>query len=114
MRLYFDKYVRAHAKSEKWTARLRRFCERYVPFLERAAEIEIAPDVDDAAMDRVAGRTEKFSGREIDKLMLAVQAVIYGSDRCFVDAKILAESVDFLIKDQRKKWQLLSKKTVWS
>ncbi len=62
----------------------------------------------------MASKTEKFSGREIDKLMLAVQAVIYGSERCFIDAKILVDSVDFLIKDQRKKWALLSKKTVWS
>eukprot|EP00941_MAST-03F_sp_MAST-3F-sp1_P002484 g2484.t1 len=107
--LYYNKYIVKHRKGYSRLDRLRRFFT-----IGPTAEIEISNDITPKVLEKVADKADKFSGREIDKLMLAVQAVVYGSDRCYLDAKLLLESVDFLIRDQRKKWQLLSKKTVWS
>eukprot|EP00501_MAST-03F_sp_TOSAG23-6_P001419 GSMAST32.ASY1.ANO1.1475.1 assembled CDS len=98
-KLYFDKYILQHKKRDTFI---------------NHAKIEVSDDITDKVIEKVAKQMDKFSGREVDKLMLAVQAVVYGSDVCFLDAKILLKSVEFLIRDQRKKWRLLSKKTVWS
>ena len=68
----------------------------------------------DEVVVSLADKTEKFSGREISKMMMAVQAAVYGTDKCSLNAKSFKSIVDELIKDQRKKWNLLYKKTAWS
>ena len=79
-----------------------------------AAHIKLDKDLTDEVVVSLADKTEKFSGREISKMMMAVQAAVYGTDECSLNAKSFKSIVDELIKDQRKKWNLLYKKTAWS
>ena len=82
----------------------------------KVAQMESDAAVEQARVEAVslADKTEKFSGREISKMMMAVQAAVYGTDECSLNAKSFKSIVDELIKDQRKKWNLLYKKTAWS
>ncbi|KAH8090170.1 hypothetical protein JL720_6481 [Aureococcus anophagefferens] len=52
------------------------------------AALAVAPDVTDAVLDDVAKLTDDFSGREIEKLFVAVQSIAYGSG-CTLDAATL-------------------------
>lgn len=58
-------------------------------------------------MIREAARsTEGFSGREIAKLMATVQAEVYGSEDCILDANLFHEVVDFKVAEHRKRREL--------
>ena len=63
------------------------------------AAIAVAPDVDAAAIDRVADRLDGFSGRAIAKLFLSVQGAAYG--RGGVDGtapRVDAKLVDAIVR----------------
>ena len=57
------------------------------------ATIEVADDVDDAALREVARRTEGFSGRELAKCVASVQGAAYGSER----AALTRATLDFVV-----------------
>ena len=105
---YFDLCIRKHSKPP---TRLQKIKRR---ILGGAAHIKLDKDLTDEVVVSLADKTEKFSGREISKMMMAVQAAVYGTDKCSLNAKSFKSIVDELIKDQRKKWNLLYKKTAWS
>lgn len=104
---YFDAYIRSFAKPVRF-ARLKRL------FGLASTQISIHKNVTNEVVLSIAKQTDKFSGREISKLMMAIQAAVYGSETCELNAKLYKQLVDELIRDQRKKWALLSNKTVWS
>jgi len=105
---YFNLCIRKHSKVPTRFQRIKR------QIFGGAAHIKLHKDLTDEVVVSLADKTEKFSGREISKMMMAVQAAVYGTDECSLDAKSFKSIVDELIKDQRKKWNLLYKKTAWS
>jgi ATPase family AAA domain-containing protein 3A/B len=55
----------------------------------RARPIVCAPDWDaDVALADLAGRSEGLSGREVDKILLAVQAAVYGTEDCTLTGEL--------------------------
>jgi len=103
---YFDKSVRRFSIPKR--------CPRLRHWLGGVTPIELDVDVTDQAIMGLAKTTDKFSGREISKMMMGVQAAVYGSKDCRLNLKYLKTLVNELIQDQRKKWALLSKRTAWS
>lgn len=73
-------------------------------FQKQQKKIEIKGVTDDLIKE-AASKTEGFSGREIAKLMASVQAAVYGSDDCVLDATLFREVVDYKVAEhqQRKK-----------
>ncbi|KAM7279573.1 hypothetical protein ACFE04_006707 [Oxalis oulophora] len=97
LKLYLDKYI-AQAGSSKRSGWFRNL------FKKPPQKIEIKGLTDDIIKE-AAGKTEGFSGREIAKLMASVQAAVYGSDNCVLDASLFREVVDYKVAEhqQRKK-----------
>ncbi|CAH2072561.1 unnamed protein product [Thlaspi arvense] len=56
-------------------------------------------------LKEAAAKTIGFSGREIAKLMASVQAAVYGSADCLLDANLFREVIDYKVAEhqQRKK-----------
>ena len=73
-------------------------------FKKQQKKIEIKGVTDDLIKE-AAAKTEGFSGREIAKLMASVQAAVYGSEDCVLDATLFREVVDYKVAEhqQRKK-----------
>ncbi|KAF5735424.1 ATPase family AAA domain-containing protein 3-B [Tripterygium wilfordii] len=96
LKLYLDKYI-AQAGSGK-SGLFQRLFKR------NQQKIEIKGLTDEILME-AAARTEGFSGREIAKLMASVQAAVYGSENCVLDASLFREVVDYKVAEhqQRKK-----------
>ena len=76
VRLYYGIYLRRLA--ELSTSRLARMW-RVIRRLPAPLKVEKGVD-EEATFDKIADETRGFSGREIEKLFVAVQAVAYGSD----------------------------------
>ena len=72
VRLYYDCYVIRIARNRGRVAAVLRLIGR------GSSALDVASDVTDALLEEVAARTEGFSGREIEKLFVAVQSVAYG------------------------------------
>ncbi|KAG6435050.1 hypothetical protein SASPL_106699 [Salvia splendens] len=73
-------------------------------YLRKYKKIEIKGVTEDLIKE-AAAKTEGFSGREIAKLMASVQAAVYGSEDCVLDATLFREVVDYKVAEhqQRKK-----------
>ncbi|KAG6400700.1 hypothetical protein SASPL_137542 [Salvia splendens] len=73
-------------------------------FKKQQKKIEIKGVTEDLIKE-AAAKTEGFSGREIAKLMASVQAAVYGSEDCVLDATLFREVVDYKVAEhqQRKK-----------
>ncbi|EYU45375.1 hypothetical protein ABFS82_06G009800 [Erythranthe guttata] len=73
-------------------------------FKKEQQKIEIK-GLNDDIIKEAAEKTEGFSGREIAKLMASVQAAVYGSEDCVLDANLFREVVDYKVAEhqQRKK-----------
>ncbi|KAL7106697.1 hypothetical protein ACP275_06G010100 [Erythranthe tilingii] len=73
-------------------------------FKKEQQKIEIK-GLNDDIIKEAAEKTEGFSGREIAKLMASVQAAVYGSENCVLDANLFREVVDYKVAEhqQRKK-----------
>lgn len=73
-------------------------------FRKQQQKIEIKGLSDDIIKE-AAAKTEGFSGREIAKLMASVQAAVYGSENCVLDASLFREVVDYKVAEheQRRK-----------
>ncbi|TXG48707.1 hypothetical protein EZV62_024582 [Acer yangbiense] len=68
-------------------------------------KIEIKGLTDDILME-AAAKTEGFSGREIAKLMASVQAAVYGSENCVLDASLFREVVDYKVAEHQQRSKL--------
>ncbi|KAI5571885.1 hypothetical protein POPTR_011G143300v4 [Populus trichocarpa] len=101
LKLYLDKYI-AQAGSRKsggWLQNL---------FKRQPRKIEIKGLTDDI-LKEAAEKTEGFSGREIAKLMAGVQAAVYGSPNCVLDATLFREVVDYKVAEHQQRSKLASK-----
>ncbi|XAR71533.1 hypothetical protein NMG60_11017861 [Bertholletia excelsa] len=96
LKLYLDKYIaQAGARRSGLFSHL---------FQKQQQRIKIEGLTDDI-LKEAAAMTEGFSGREIAKLMASVQAAVYGSKDCVLDANLFREVVDYKVAEhqQRKK-----------
>ncbi|GLJ12266.1 hypothetical protein SUGI_0187750 [Cryptomeria japonica] len=101
LKLYLEKYI-AQAGSTR---------TRWASFFKgRQQKIEIK-GISEDVLREVAVKTEGFSGREIAKMMASVQAAVYGSFDCVLDANLFREVVDYKVAEhyQRKKLAAESK-----
>ncbi|WCJ37005.1 AAA-type ATPase family protein [Euphorbia peplus] len=101
LKLYLDKYI-AQAGSRKtggWFKNL---------FKKEQQKIEIKGVTDDVIKE-AAAKTEGFSGREIAKLLASVQAAVYGSQNCELDASLFREVVDYKVAEHQQRSKLASK-----
>lgn len=97
LKLYLDKYI-VQAGSRKSGP------FDYL-FKKQQQKIEIKGLTDDI-LKEAAERTEGFSGREIAKLMASVQAAVYGSESCVLDANLLREVVDYKVAEHQQRIKL--------
>lgn len=89
VRLYFDKYILGKDHNP-----------------DKAGAAQAAPtipvvDVDDELLDRVAERTEGFSGRELAKLWAAIQAAVYGTEEGRLTAAILNGVLEYKVVEHQ-------------
>lgn len=91
--LYYDRYLAP-------VPHRRRFC-----FWCAASQLDVAADVDPELLENIAARTEGFSGRELEKLIVAVQSVAYGQGGKLDRATFLAV-VEYKIDEHRRKVDL--------
>ncbi|MQM14030.1 hypothetical protein Taro_046957 [Colocasia esculenta] len=95
-KLYLDKYIaRAGEGKGGWRSLFRR----------RQRKIEIK-NLSDGIIREAAMKTEGFSGREIAKLMAGVQAAVYGSKDCVLDAGLFREVVDYKVAEHQQRRKL--------
>lgn len=67
--------------------------------------IEIRGITDDVLRE-AAAKTDGFSGREIAKLMASVQAAVYGSRDCELNAGLFREVVDYKVAEHQQRRML--------
>ncbi|KAL5834632.1 hypothetical protein ACOSQ4_014129 [Xanthoceras sorbifolium] len=99
LKLYLEKYI-AQAGSRK-SGLFNKL------FKGEQQKIEIKGLTDDILME-AAAKTEGFSGREIAKLMASVQAAVYGSENCVLDASLFREVVDYKVAEHQQRIKLAS------
>ena len=71
-------------------------------------------DVDSSHIEEIARLTEGFSGREIEKVMVAIQGSVYGSDNLNLTAKMLLEEVRFKVHEHCGKIKMSDECRNWS
>lgn len=74
-------------------------------FKKQQQKIEINGLTDDILRE-AAARTEGFSGREVAKMMAGVQAAVYGSEDCVLDANLFREVVDYKVAEHQQRRKL--------
>ncbi|CAA0813105.1 AAA-type ATPase family protein [Striga hermonthica] len=99
LKLYLDKYI-ARAGNRQ-SGLFSKF------FDKQQKEIEVKGLSDDVIKE-AADKTEGFSGREIAKLMASVQAAVYGSEDCVLDANLFREVVDYKVAEHQQRKKLAS------
>ncbi|XP_065865280.1 uncharacterized protein [Euphorbia lathyris] len=104
LKLYLDKYIAqaGSGKTGSWFKNL---------FKKQQQKIEIKGVTDDIIKE-AAAKTEGFSGREIAKLMASVQAAVYGSQNCELDASLFREVVDYKVAEHQQRSKMASKSEV--
>ncbi|KAH0937029.1 hypothetical protein HID58_004490 [Brassica napus] len=96
LNLYLDKYItKTNLKKPGLLQSL---------FKKDQLKIEVKGVTEDL-LKEAAAKTKGFSGREIAKLMASVQAAVYGSADCLLDANLFREVIDYKVAEhqQRKK-----------
>ncbi|KAJ4912204.1 AAA-type ATPase family protein [Raphanus sativus] len=96
LNLYLDKYItKTNLKKPGLLQSL---------FKKDQQKIEVKGITEDL-LKEAAAKTKGFSGREIAKLMASVQAAVYGSPDCLLDANLFREVIDYKVAEhqQRKK-----------
>ncbi|KAF8822266.1 ATPase, AAA family protein [Cardiosporidium cionae] len=68
------------------------YMEKYVFSAAKAKQFKVDPEIDETFLEEMANKTEKFSGRQIAKLCISMQAAMYGSGTGAL-TKGLAETV---------------------
>ncbi|KAF8102978.1 hypothetical protein N665_0189s0030 [Sinapis alba] len=96
LNLYLDKYItKTNLKKPGLLQSL---------FKKDQQKIEVKGITEDL-LKEASAKTKGFSGREIAKLMASVQAAVYGSADCLLDANLFREVIDYKVAEhqQRKK-----------
>jgi len=76
----------------------------YHRFHRKDIQIKIQRDVmNEKQVKRISNITETFSGREIAKLMIAIQGATYASEDCSLTAKMVDEIVKIKVSDHKEK-----------
>ncbi|XP_077234907.1 uncharacterized protein LOC143877057 [Tasmannia lanceolata] len=96
LKLYLDKYI-AQAGDRK---------PSLLSFFRRQQQKIQIKGVSDDVIREAALKTEGFSGREIAKLMASVQAAVYGSKDCELDASLFREVVDYKVAEHQQRRKL--------
>jgi ATPase family AAA domain-containing protein 3A/B len=96
LKLYLDKYIAQAGSRKSGLLSL---------FKASPQKIEIKGLSDDIIKE-AAAKTDGFSGREIAKLMASVQAAVYGSDNCILDASLFREVVDYKVAEHQQRIKL--------
>ncbi|PHT53454.1 hypothetical protein CQW23_07916 [Capsicum baccatum] len=97
IKLYLDKYIaKAGERKPGLFSNL---------FKKQQQKIEIKGLTDDILRE-AAARTEGFSGREVAKMMASVQAAVYGSEDCVLDANLFREVVDYKVAEHQQRRKL--------
>jgi len=67
----------------------------------------LAPDVDEGALRAAAEKTEGFSGRELNKMIISMQAAAYATDDATLTRARFEEVLDHFVEQhqQRQQWQ---------
>ena len=65
-------------------------------------------------IDEISLLTDGFSGREIEKIMIAVQAVVYGSTSLILNGKVLMEEIQFKVNEHKSRLKIVNDKISYS
>ncbi|KAJ8611253.1 hypothetical protein CTAYLR_004141 [Chrysophaeum taylorii] len=98
VRLYYDAYVGNLAT----TATNAALARALLSLLALPTPLDIADDIDDEVLEAATNMTPGFSGREIEKLMVAVQSAAYGSG-AKLDARLFLAIVNHKCKEHAHK-----------
>lgn len=96
LNLYLDKYIARAGERKPSMLNL---------FKGQPQGIEIKGITEDILRE-AAAKTEGFSGREIAKLMASVQAAVYGSKECELNAALFREVVDYKVAEHQQRKML--------
>ncbi|CAN8236163.1 unnamed protein product [Cochlearia groenlandica] len=97
LNLYLDKYIaKTNLKKPGLLQSL---------FKREQQKIEIKGITEDL-LKEAAARTKGFSGRETAKLMASVQAAVYGSANCVLDASLFREVIDNKVAEHQQRIKL--------
>jgi len=96
LKLYLDKYIAQAGDNRTGLASLLKGKQK---------KIEIKGLSEDVIRE-AAAKTEGFSGREIAKMMASVQAAVYGSTDCILDANLFREVVDYKVAEHHQRRKL--------
>lgn len=96
LKLYLDKYIAQAGGNKTGLASF---------FKGKQKKIEIKGLSEDVIRE-AAAKTEGFSGREIAKMMASVQAAVYGSTDCILDANLFREVVDYKVAEHHQRRKL--------
>ena len=69
-------------------------------------KVDITPEKLSKMYDEVAKATDGFSGRDIAKMMSAVQAAVFGSVDGLLSEKLFQDVVDYKLKEFQKRKEL--------
>jgi ATPase family AAA domain-containing protein 3A/B len=112
LRLYFSRYVggaNAAAAADADMLPTRRLMSFFSGAATSMPPIDVDADVTDAVFKDAAARTEGFSGRELAKLMNAVQAAVYGSPPPrLLRAAMFSQVVDYKVREHAHKRGMLA------
>lgn len=113
IQLYFSRYITgagaASASADADVLPTRRLMALFSGQSSAMPSIDVSDDLTEAAFKEAAARTEGFSGRELAKLMNAVQAAVYGSPPPRVlTAATFAQVVDYKVREHAHKRQMLA------
>lgn len=96
IKLYLGKYIaQSGEKKTSWE----------LFFRGQQQKIELK-DISEEVIREAARKTEGFSGREIAKMMAGVQAAVYGSKDCVLDANLFREVVDYKVAEHHQRRKL--------
>lgn len=110
LKMYYKRYIlEAHLphnefgrrKTQKWRTAV------VSPFVKKMEAID-ANQITDKHLSQACARTAGMSGREISKLLMYLQSVVYGQDERVVTVKLLNRVVDDKVKEHERKVQLKS------
>lgn len=96
IKLYLEKYIaQSGEKKTGW--------ELFYRGQQQKIELK---DISEEVIREAARKTEGFSGREIAKMMAGVQAAVYGSKDCVLDANLFREVVDYKVAEHHQRREL--------
>jgi ATPase family AAA domain-containing protein 3A/B len=102
---YFDVTIRRMEQMEDKTTTDKNIFSKIRDFFHKTEfVIRVEKDaMNDRQLKRIAVATETFSGREIAKLMIAIQGAAYGSNNGILSSKMIDDIVKVKVADHKAK-----------